>query len=319
MQRQQLDLPTSYWPEFLKKGHLSNLTHARSWHAAKSEADADYDRFLTQFIGKLQDLKRQLQERERPSAIVSPTELHRDIEALYDEFSEVDYDFKTHQLKVVTDPIVMEGIDLGPFQIVLNWKYLGQRHCYRVIANDPQPAHSNRDQVHPHLNNETLCEGDGALPIRLALEQGRLLDFFMVVRQVLTTFNPDSAYLSLDRWHGSPCQSCSTLVDDEDFYSCCMCHEGACRDCSDACYNCSESCCRSCLMDCPHCDSSYCSNCMSACTVCCENACASCLTHGECPNCDLPPEEEDEEPDEAEQPAESTVHPVCLGEAALLA
>ena len=118
MHRQQLDLPTSYWPLFLKKGSLSNLAHARSWHAARNEADADFKRFLFEFIGKLQTLQRQIQDREDCATLVSPVELYRDLDALYDEFPEMEYDLKAHQLKITTDSVILEGVDLGSFQII---------------------------------------------------------------------------------------------------------------------------------------------------------------------------------------------------------
>jgi len=174
--------------------------------------------------------------------------LYEDLDALFEEFPEVDYDFKSHQLQVTTDPVVLEGVELGPFQIVLEWNQLGHRKCYHIIACDARPAQSDEKMVHPHLNHESLCEGDGAMPIKQALEQGRILDFFILVRQILITYNPGSAYLAVERWYGSPCQSCSSLVDDDDYYCCRMCSDGVCRDCSGSCYSCCESCCLGCLM-----------------------------------------------------------------------
>ena len=53
-----------------------------------------------------------------------------------------------------------------------------------------------------------LCEGEGRLPVLRALEQGRLLDFFLLVRNVLSTYNPDGAHLPLSRWRGAPCTDC---------------------------------------------------------------------------------------------------------------
>ncbi len=43
-----------------------------------------------------------------------------------------------------------------------------------------------------------------------ALTEGRLLDFFMIVRQVLQTYSPDSPYVSLDDWYGRQCSDCDS-------------------------------------------------------------------------------------------------------------
>ncbi len=41
--------------------------------------------------------------------------------------------------------------------------------------------------------------------IRTALEQGRLCDFFSLVRSILNTYSPDSPYVSLYDWCGVAC------------------------------------------------------------------------------------------------------------------
>jgi hypothetical protein len=66
--------------------------------------------------------------------------------------------------------------------------------------------------THPHVCNGQLCEGDGAAPIKAALGSGRLLDFFVLVGQILETYNDASAHVTLDNWEGRSCNDCGTNV-----------------------------------------------------------------------------------------------------------
>ena len=79
-------------------------------------------------------------------------------------------------------------MNIGPFKIVLDWSDLSVTKPYQIIAQELQPAASD-DEVttHPHVHGRMLCEGEGRVPIRNALRQGRLCDFFLLVQQVLQT------------------------------------------------------------------------------------------------------------------------------------
>ena len=66
-----------------------------------------------------------------------------------------------------------------------------------MIAEDPHPAHSDDSVTHPHVQSEGVCEGDAKLPIRNALSQLRLLDFFQIVGSLLRTYNSGSPYVAL--------------------------------------------------------------------------------------------------------------------------
>jgi len=110
----------------------------------------------------------------------------------------------------VTEPITLEDVYLGPFRIQLELNKdirlssvealseLYQGGAYHVIALEPNLAATDASVNHPHVSNERLCEGDGYAPIRAALEQGRLCDFFTLVRSILNTYSPDSPYVRLD-------------------------------------------------------------------------------------------------------------------------
>jgi hypothetical protein len=119
---------------------------------------------------------------------------------LYDEFENVEIDLKKHEISVTTEPITLEGIFLGPFQIQLVWEKLGNSSPYSIKALDPHPAEANEDVTHPHVQDESLCEGEGRMAIQNSLREGRLGDFFLLVAQVLRTYGKGSAYIELNDW-----------------------------------------------------------------------------------------------------------------------
>ena len=87
-------------------------------------------------------------------------------------------------------------MNLGPFEIRLDWGSLSDPNPYSVVALDPNSAASNDEVTHPHVKDEHLCEGEGHSAIRAALAECRLLDFFMLVSQVLHTYGQGSALWS---------------------------------------------------------------------------------------------------------------------------
>jgi hypothetical protein len=264
---------------------LLYLSRHQCWLAAEAELNHQALRACTEVISRLQQLHKNLQQRLDAPEILPIPQIWLELEALTEEFSEVDVEVRAQEIRVTTDAIELEGIDLGRFQIVLHWNRFYQTHPYRVIALDPSPSDSREDLFHPHVRDEVLCEGDGQLPIRHALTQGRLLDFFLVVRQVLGTYNPDSAYLTLDKWYGQPCHDCGQVSDREDVLRCHGCEELICSACSYGCSCCCDACCQSCQRLCPHCDNTFCLSCLIDCSTCGAAGCDHCLADGLCPDC----------------------------------
>ncbi|CAN5301697.1 hypothetical protein BH11PLA2_BH11PLA2_31640 [soil metagenome] len=116
-------------------------------------------------------------------------------------------------LRVRTEPLTLKDVDLEPFAIELHWTRLAHQKgssCFDIVALEPNPA-SGRDEVtHPHLNDGELCAGDSAIPIQCALVESRISDAFVMIRSVLTTYNPRSAYVQLDEWENDLCDSCAS-------------------------------------------------------------------------------------------------------------
>ena len=71
--------------------------------------------------------------------------------------------------------------------------------------------------------------------LQAALEVGRLCDFFLMVRQVLRTYNPDSPYVSLDNWEGKQCSDCGDFINEDCRCYCELCDRTYCEQCMSVC------------------------------------------------------------------------------------
>ena len=223
-----------------------------------------------------------------------------ELQALQQEFEEVGCDAKERSLLVVTEPIGLEDIDLGRFELRLELDRVAegeQADCLRVVALDPNPAATDDSVTHPHVSNERLCAGDATGPMRSALQAGRLCDLFVLARCVLNTYNSSSAYVRLEQWDGRPCQDCGYTMHDEDSYWCESCEHEFCDDCSGCCESCSTPLCRSCLKSCAACSDPYCEGCLQPCKKCGEACCSGCLEDNICSPCRDKMEKTHEEPE----------------------
>ena len=135
-----------------------------------------------------------------------------------------------------TGPITLEDVSLGPFAIELHLDRLAGRRtpdaaCFDCVALESKPAATDDAVTHPHVKGKTLCAGDATVPLTAALRAGRLADAFLLIRGVLQTYNPASAYVSLRDWGGSSCGECGRSVGPDDTFYCEQCHRDVCDDC----------------------------------------------------------------------------------------
>ena len=261
-------------------------------------------------------------EKERLNAgnarSVEQAEVFRDLLVLKLEFSDVEIDLRQKTMAVVTRPIVLDGLILGEFQILLYLDTLGDPDvaaCYDVIAVDPVRSMPNEDVTHPHVEANRLCEGDARPAIALALAQGRLLDFFQIVEQVLLTYNPSSAYVAITNWEGSNCGECGCLTSSDETIECAGCEKSLCDSCTQACEKCGDSFCDECDKCCCECGENFCKFCLSECAVCSAPICSDCQSENE--RCDDCEEETNEEAESGTTPA--PVHAECVGKAVVSA
>ena len=288
----------------LMRQHKKAMAH--SWFLAVK-------RIRKQIAGVLQDLNYaahnlreiSLETHTLPACSV----ILADLLELDRELGPIQFDSKGLLLSIVTDSIKLEGICLGPFRIELALNQLKELHRltpYKCLAEEPYPAGTDDTVTHPHVSGNSLCEGDGKVPIRRALEQGRLCDFFTLITHILNTYNTDSPYIRLDEWEGTPCYDCDQTTTLEDRYTCEYCNRNFCEECSSCCRICDLTCCLHCGGICHGCEEFVCRTCSAQCAECEEHFCIDCLTDGLCETC-IEQKEKDHETQKQQENQEPTL------------
>jgi len=301
------DLPMARWYELNRTMQLHQYAQKRAWHAASASLVDDLDYMLRGLFRELEALRGELPELRDARNVATSGAIAADLCALADEFEEVDIDLKEKSITVETAPIVLEGVELGAFQILLRWEKIADGSAYKIIAQQPNCPEGDSDVTHPHVRDDQLCEGVGAVPIRRALTAGRLLDFFLLVRQILQTYNAESAHVQLSSWSGVSCRDCGYRMPSGDYSSCERCDEPVCSDCSVSCDGCSRYVCSSCSGQCAQCQEQFCQACLTRAPSTNRFLCPSCLKEGESSH----------DQEECDPPA--AADGVCLGQAAAAA
>ena len=273
------------------------LASGRNWQAAA-------DRLLDRVTSCVRDLPYYVHEVENTvesSRTSMPTlrDILAELRQVQEEFGDLQYSPQGQYVSVTTEPIELENVFLGEFEIRVNLTKLcdsRRRDAYRVIALDPHPAASNDSVPHPHVSDEHLCEGEASAAIGAALASGRLGDFFLLVRSVLTTYNSGSPYVPLEDWNGVSCYECGGTTNPDDSYRCHQCEREFCSECISFCRRCDESACAECLTSCPICGERTCESCMTRCGDCGEPLCRTCEEDGRC-QCDQTQKGDEDEPE----------------------
>lgn len=281
----QVRLPSLPWDACAELVALDDKVRARGWPTAGEHVRR---RLAGALETLLHDIRRTIRQcAEQPVAVIRPSLrlVVDDLAALETEFDDVGFDLLGRQLWVVTGPIELDDVALGRFQIRLHWGRLGESRPYVVEALDPNPAATDSGVTHPHVNDEALCEGYGKGAIRAALDEGRFLDFFLLVRQILETYNPSSAYVRIQDWVGTTCVDCGSTTDRDEAILCEHCESDLCSDCGSGCGDCGRINCSECRTVCHGCEADYCRRCLRACDACGESFCQECRTDGLCEPC----------------------------------
>lgn len=284
--RERLELPTSCWDSCAELVSKSLRAEMRGWHLAAEQLRRDLGYSIPNLQSELNALASKLPRVTTSKTMTRIGDIYADLLVLVIEFNQTDYDVRGRWISVTTEPITLQGIYLGPFDISLDLRRAGDNCAYRVIAQDPHPPESRDNVTHPHVMDERLCEGDSRHAIRHALAQGRLLDFFNLVANGLRSYNPESPFVALEVWYGGTCSDCGAVVDEDDCYVCRKCEETICGNCECGCSRCGASCCSQCITVCEVCDDNYCRGCLSPCKQCRASVCSSCLEEDErCSGC----------------------------------
>ncbi len=319
----QLKLPFDEWWHCDRLIWKRQQALRRGWKSAALKLERDLKTGVAQLIQQLTTLHGELSSDAPQQQISSVRELYAELLALEEEFGELQLDLRAQTISVITEPIELEAVYLGPFEICLNYGSLntdGSFH-YRVIAREPNPAITNDCVTHPHVQSEVVCEGEGWLVIRRSLEQGRVFDFFTMVASLLRTYNPDSPYVALSDWDSVECTECADVIATNQQTRCENCEITLCTECARDCSDCDCPFCHECLSHCDSCHSNCCSSCLKQCMQCNADCCQRCLLENErCSDCDAEELEETEKEIQethasaANPVTATTVQPDCLGE-----
>jgi hypothetical protein len=301
----RIALPLSRWQE-LEAG-MNRLHHVQSryWRAASHSVASDLDYQLRRFSAELDSLRARLPQAGDVSKISQPGAIVGDLLALLQEFDTVEIDLKSKRISATTAEIELESVHLGAFRIVLHWERIGAGRAYDVIAIEPNCPVGRSDVTHPHVEDHQLCEGAGAPAIRAALAGGRLLDFFVLVRQILETYNGNSAYVPLSDWSGNDdvtCADCGCFTSSDESGCCERCDARVCTDCESSCQQCGRYVCSECRGQCAKCSESCCQSCLNEVPGRSGLVCDDCLT-----------KKEDQE-DVVHQQEGVAVDAVCVGQ-----
>lgn len=265
------------------------LSLNRNWLFAAKRCQENIITVLDEIPYKISTIKQLTDNNTNEETAVTVSQIYQELKQIQQEFAGLNYNKEKKIIAVITKPITLEDVYLGPFQVELHINKLNKLYneCpYYCVALEPNPAANNEEVTHPHISGERLCEGEGSAPIRAALEQGRLYDFFSVVNNILNTYSPDSPYVSLDEWlGGADCYDCGVGINNDDSYYCGFCDRVYCCECSSYCKSCDETICLGCGGSCPNCQEFICKNCLKKCPECGDTFCQLCLEEDVCKNC----------------------------------
>jgi len=203
--------------------------------------------------------------------------------------------FKVTKDKIfaTTDDVLLEGINLGPFEIVLNTKHLAMdvgsyddtNMKVYVKALKPNMVYGH---THPNVSEgQYLCLGYGYDCVKSALVESRILDYFDVVNSILHTYGPENPYVEIEDWRNNQCCDCGAYyVSGSGTHTQC-CDMIYCDSCSSYCYDCGCVWCYDCNTICDACESKLCRDCVGICGMCGDRFCSDCYYSKDecCENC----------------------------------
>jgi hypothetical protein len=277
-------LPDFAWAECQRLTRLVRHAQRFGWTTTARRLEPSLQRALGRLTDELGQITGQFTTHPAP-IVPSLRELYDELVAIHEEFEHVRIELRHSLLIVQTDPIVLDDVDLGRFEIRLQWDRLQRASPYWIRALDPRPAAVDASLYHPHVRDEVLCEGEGKQAIRNTLARGYLSEFFLVVARILETYNGGSAYASLANWEGRLCTDCGDVADEEGCRECSRCHDLLCSDCSQTCVGCDRDFCGECIGRCEGCEERCCNGCLSSCSACEGHYCDECLSDGLCEIC----------------------------------
>jgi hypothetical protein len=227
-------------------------------------------------------LPKRLEKRLRKLTAISKPDLkeaRQSIEILKDRFGDT-VKIYSDVITYITEPIVLEGAELGRFSLrftldVLSSAIVDRISNVQAMALDPNVKQGHS---HPHIDSGgRVCFGDAQNALAMAAVSLDIAAYFEILEAVLSTYNPESPYVGIEEWIGYTCDDCGQS-EVQECYTCVSCEEGTlCSDCALYCDECHEYYCMNCYTEgvdleylkCPECG-------RRQCKCCCENESAQC-------------------------------------------
>lgn len=210
--------------------------------------------------------------------VPSVAELRTEIYAVLRNFHAKFIDGET-LLEVYLPETILADEVFGPYCVSI--AFSNERRLYSV--RDFGTRRHSYGSPHPHVSIDGyLCEGDGVLAIRTAIEGGHLVDMLDLVQAVLNEYEPDSAYWEIGE-EREECHNCGASSTVEDMYSCNGCSNRLCGECGACCSCCEALLCDNCYTSC-ECETTMCAECATSCDSCGDILCTGCSES--CANCD---------------------------------
>lgn len=271
------------------RDEMLTVCSAKEWRSAERAVLMDMNRTVRGIETWTSECRGAAELAERTVEILPAAGIHRELEALHEEFGGVRLGKKNGSIAVTTEPITLGGVSLGPFEIQLEVRR-GLSDTPRVetviraVALDPCAAAADAEVTHPHVREGVPCLGEAAGMIRRHLAAGRLYDMFVVARQMLRTYNEESAYVKLEEWDTLPCADCGGVCES-DAPCCIVCGDVMCECCRGDCYDCGDSLCGAHGRECVACNILLCDACVQLCFDCRKVLCGDCIEDERCEEC----------------------------------
>lgn len=127
---------------------------------------------------------------------------------------------RNNQLYVtfLTPEIVLEEVNFGKFKIRFITGTGHRTTGIEVEAVTPNRPTPNDPVVHPHVNGNNICLGNGGNAVYKALADGRYCDAYDIILSILNTYNAGSPYRRIEVWKGTPCRECGVTLGTNDMH-----------------------------------------------------------------------------------------------------
>ncbi len=243
---------------------------------------------------------------------VDMREVIRDLEKLAID-GNIFFDRTGEKMIFISDNIILEEVEFGRFEIRVPISL--QMHNLRVVAITPNICPDNTNITHPHVLGDNLCLGAGQRALKLAFQEGRIIDIIEMINSILRCYNCNDAHQMIQTWKGTVlCRNCDEHTLEEEMMGCDGCQNVFCTSCISKCEDCDKFYCDDCICtSCSDCSILLCEGCTNRCHKCQKYYCSGCMSDNEgnnhCDNCQKAINESEENKE-----ANTQVQPDCVGQ-----